>query len=372
MGKLLQGLAFCADGTVRSRYSGAVLRQKGEELFNSIEMRDKFQDELNNDYGGYQIPIDTLTQIAREISMQKFYDIKVSDFLPVVVGQGAFSQSLLTYKVGSSGNQFKQNIFRSGQNSALPQANTQIQGSVLEIFNYAEGLTYNLFEMEQASRYGNFDLIEAKERARKQTYDQGFIQTAFYGIPEFGAGFYGLLNQPLGSMFDSVAPDTTTLPTSISKMTATQINTLVGTWIYKYYSNTGFTTFPKKLIMPQSDFQGLFEYINPDFPLDKSTRFDVLMNAFKGQTGNANFKIIPTIYCSASQSFGTHTADVYVLLNDEVKSLKMLLPVPYTTTLPGSVDGFSWQNAAYGQMSGVQLVMPKETQYFYPTDGTAT
>ena len=371
MGKLLNGLAFCADGTVRSRYTGSILRKKGEDLFNSIEMRNKFQDELNNDYGGYQIPIDTLTQIAREITTQKFYDINITDFLPIVVGQGAFSQSLLTYKVGSTGNQFKQNIFRSGQNSTLNQANTEIMGSVLEIFNYAEGLTYNLFEMEQASKFGNFDLIEAKERARKTTYDQGFIQTAFYGIPEFGTGFYGLLNQPVGALYDTVAPDTAMLPTSISAMTSAQINTLVGKWVYSYYKNTGFTTKPKQLIMPESDYQGLFEYINPDFPLENSTRYNVLIKAFIGQTGNADFKIIPTIYCSASQSFGTHVQDLYVLMNNDVTSIKMLLPVPYTTTLPGSVDGFSWQNAAYGQMSGVQLLRGKEVQYFY-SQGTAT
>ena len=66
--------------------------------------------------------------------------------------------------------------------------------------------------------------ITGKERARKTTYDQGFIQTAFYGIPEFGTGFYGLLNQPVGALYDTVAPDTAMLPTSISAMTSAQID----------------------------------------------------------------------------------------------------------------------------------------------------
>lgn len=336
----------------------------GEALDNAMKA------ELTNDVGGYQVPIDTLTQIAREVTTQIFYgsEIKVTDFVPVVIGQGAFSQSLLTFKTGSSGNQFKQNIFRSGQNSSMTQANTQIQAATLEILNFAQGQTYSLFEMKQAAMYGNFDVIAAKEEARKTVYDQGILQTAFVGIPEFGQ--YGLVNQPLGTLDDTVAPDTTTIPKPIGTMDADEINTLVGKLIYQYYRNTGYTRKPSKFIIPTSDFFTLQEYINPEFPLADSQRINILLKAFKSQTGNDNFKIIDSIYCQPSQAnlIGASLVhDRYILTVDDPKSLKMLLPVPYTVTLANTIDGFEWRNAAYGQFSTVQLLRGKETQYFDDT-----
>ena len=326
--------------------------------------------ELTNDVGGYQVPIDTLTQIAREITTQVFYgsDLKITDYLPVVIGQGAFSQSLLTFKTGSTGNQFKQNIFRSGQNSSMTQANTQIEAATLEILNFAQGQTYSLFEMKQAAMYGNFDVIAAKEEARKTVYDQGILQTAFVGVPEFGQ--FGLVNQPLGTLSDTIAPDTTIIPKPIGTMDADEINTLVGKLIYTYYRNTGYSRKPSKFIIPTSDYFTLQEYINPEFPLADSQRINILLKAFKSQTGNDNFKILDSIYCQPSEAnkIGAGLVhDRYILTVDDSKSLKMLLPVPYTVTLANTINGFEWQNAAYGQFSAVQLLRGKETQYFDDT-----
>ena len=326
--------------------------------------------ELTNDVGGYQVPIDTLTQIAREITTQVFYgsDLKITDYLPVVIGQGAFSQSLLTFKTGSTGNQFKQNIFRSGQNSSMTQANTQIEAATLEILNFAQGQTYSLFEMKQAAMYGNFDVIAAKEEARKTVYDQGILQTAFVGVPEFGQ--FGLVNQPLGTLSDTIAPDTTIIPKPIGTMDADEINTLVGKLIYTYYRNTGYSRKPSKFIIPTSDYFTLQEYINPEFPLADSQRINILLKAFKSQTGNDNFKILDSIYCQPSEANKIGAGliyDRYILTVDDSKSLKMLLPVPYTVTLANTINGFEWQNAAYGQFSAVQLLRGKETQYFDDT-----
>ena len=334
----------------------------GQNLMNALRA------ELTNDVGGYQIPIDTLTQIAREITTQTFYgsDKKITDYVPVVVGQGAFSQSLLTFKTGSTSNQFKQNIFRSGQNSTLTQANTQIEAVTLPILNFAQGMTYSMFEMKQAALFGNFDVIAAKEESRKVAYDQGILQVAFVGLPE--DGIYGFVNQPTSTIQYAVAPDEgTTIPVPISTMTADQINNLVINLIQTYYKNTGYTRFPDSFTIPTFDYLGLPAYINPEFPLENSSRMKILDEAFKKQTGNPNFKIKHTIYCQPSQANAigaTLTSNRYILSVDDPRSLKMLLPVPYTVTLANTVDGFSWQNAAYGQFSGVQLLKPAETQYF--------
>ena len=40
------------------------------------------------------------------------------------------------------------------------------------------------------------------------------------------------------------------------------------------------------------------------------------------------------------------------------------IPVDYTSTLANSINGFNWQNAAYGQFTGVKVYRPKEVLYF--------
>jgi len=344
----------------------------GKQLLNTLcnEMYEGLS-QLTNDQGGYQETIDTLTQIYREVSTQTFYTLggkKVSDFIPLVIGQGAFSQSLLTFKTGSTSNQFKQAIFRSGTNSSIPKGNTAIKGITQAIFNFAEGLDYSLFEMKQAALFGNFDVIAAKEKSRKAMYDQGLQQAAFVGMPEFGNEFMGLINQNLAAYDEYVPVDTgILLDTPISLMNEVDINNLVGTWILQYYKNTNYTTKPTDLVMPTSDYFGLDKYITPAFPLENSSRRTILEKAFKAQTGNANFMIHESIYNQADQAneFDTGlTKDRYVLYNKNSDSLKMLLPVPYTVTLANTVNGYNWENVAYGQISGVQATRPLELQYF--------
>ena len=50
---------------------------------------------------GYQIVTDTLTYIKKQVSEQKFYKVAPADYLPVVVGDGAFAANLLTNRTYS-------------------------------------------------------------------------------------------------------------------------------------------------------------------------------------------------------------------------------------------------------------------------------
>jgi hypothetical protein len=42
----------------------------------------------------------------------------------------------------------------------------------------------------------------------------------------------------------------------------------------------------------------------------------------------------------------------------------MQLPVPYSTTVPNSLDNFQLQDVAYAQFTGVQALKPREIIYF--------
>jgi hypothetical protein len=55
---------------------------------------------------------------------------------------------------------------------------------------------------------------------------------------------------------------------------------------------------------------------------------------------------------------------MYVLLNYDEEALRMDIPLDYTNTLANSLDNFSFQNAGYGQFTGVLAYRPLELLYF--------
>jgi len=199
--------------------------------------------------------------------------------------------------------------------------------------------------------------------ARKKEYDLGLQRVAFYGLPKIGSTFTGLLNQDRSGTYDVPADAGTVITSSIRDMNPTAIKTLAAVLVNDYYDKTGDTCFPDKLIMPMYDKLAISTMISPDFPVGK-TIYQFLLDCFKEQTGNENFKILGTPYCQASRSGGILLKDRYVLTVDDETSLKMDLPVPYTTTLPGTANGFDWETIAYGQFTPVQLLRPVETLYY--------
>jgi hypothetical protein len=54
----------------------------------------------------------------------------------------------------------------------------------------------------------------------------------------------------------------------------------------------------------------------------------------------------------------------YTLLNFNEQSIRMDIPVQYTSTLMNTINGFNFQNVGYGQFTGVQTYRPLETLYF--------
>ena len=74
------------------------------------------------------------------------------------------------------------------------------------------------------------------------------------------------------------------------------------------------------------------------------------------------FKIMPLAYCDAANNpAGLH---YYMLYRDDAESLRMDIPVPYTTTQPNSNDNFSFADVAYGQYTGLNVYRNLETLRF--------
>jgi hypothetical protein len=93
----------------------------------------------------------------------------------------------------------------------------------------------------------------------------------------------------------------------------------------------------------------------------------LLEEGFQTICRNKNFKILPLAYCDVANAGGGLVAGAataqYVLLNYDEESIRMDIPLDYTNTLANSLDNFMFQNAGYGQFTGVLAYRPLELFY---------
>lgn len=341
-----------------------VTNSKGEEVkLNAREKaiaemnQRKFDSELRNALG-FEIDITTLTAIQKSVTEQKFFTVNVADYIPVVVGEGAFATELLKYREFSTGGSFETGNLNTGSsNSRLAATDTNIDAIKQPIMNWAKEINWSLFDFEQASRAGNWDLVTAKERSRKKNWDLGIQEIAFLGL-EHNAEFNGLLTLP------DVNANTALITKFIKEMTAGEYDTFVQGIINAYRSNANYTQYPTHFIIPEEDYTGLGAPVSETFP--NVTKLEYLLKVFRMITRNEAFEILPLAYANQSQNadFTGLNKNRYVLLNNDYDTISMDIPVDYTNTIQNTINGFQWQNVGYGQYTGVRAYRPLEVLYF--------
>lgn len=311
----------------------------------------------NTDFG-YKRTIDTLTQIRTEIVEQKFFTVQPSEFLPVKVGFGAWSQTLMTYRAFQVADDFASGDVDVANNSRINEADIAIDTVSVKVKNWAKQLGYSLIDINQAMVSGNWSLVEEKEKSRKRNWDLGIQKIAFLGHPT-DTNVLGLLNQ------GTVTEDTITIPTSLTEMTDTEFQTFMGSFLKVYYSNSAATALPDMFVIPTSDFLGLGQSAAQNFAGVGKTKLEYLEAEFKRMTGNPNAQVKPVIY--ADKNFNSLGKNVYALYKNEAEAIEMNIPVSYTSTIAGSYNNFQFQSIAYGQYTGVQLYRDKQVLYFTNT-----
>lgn len=317
------------------------------------QINERFSNEL-----GFEIPITTMTMVQKKVAEQKFFEVTPSDYLPVKVGNGAWSRSLTQFRSFDLADDFETGIINTGRDSSrLASADAGLDALNIKIFPWAKQIEWNLFELQEAAQTGVWDAVASKEKARKKNYDLGIQRIAFLGAKGLNSATgacLGLLNQP------SVTVNTTVITKPIKSMTGTELKTFCGTVYEAFRSNCNRTAVPDRFILPESDFNGLASTSSADFPI-KSV-LQILTETFQTITQNPGFKILPLSYCDAAYSgLGVQK---YVLTKYDEESICMNIPLAYTATLANSLNGFSFQNAAYSQFTGVLAVRPLETLYF--------
>jgi len=316
--------------------------------------------ELANSMGlenalGFEINITTLTEISKSITEQKFFEIPIADYLPVRVGNNAWSSNIVTYRSFELGGDFEAgNINTGASNSRLAEADSGVDTLTNPVVNWAKKLNYTIFDLKLAAKSGNWDLVTSKERARKKNWDLGIQKIAFLGSST-NAAVLGLLNQ------STVNVNTTLITAFINSLSSANFAVFVQSIIEAYRSNCARTAFPTHFIIPEGDYNGLATPVSPTYP--NITMLDYLLQAFKLITRNPNFKILPCAYCDKANS-GTINKNTYVLLNYDEDSLRMDVPVPYGNTLQNTINGFQFENVGYGQYTGALAYRPLEMLYF--------
>lgn len=309
---------------------------------------------LNNAQGTKQI-ITTITGISKRISEQKFYTVPFADFVPVITGDNAFDIQILNWRSFSKDDGFNTGLIGNNSNKASRNISDAVFDGVMQKTQFwAKNIEWSIIELEQAAKANNlFSLIEAREAARKKSWDLGLQQVAFLGITG-DAGIQGLLN------LTNVTNNTTAITKPLNAMTAAELQAFIGAIYQTYRANCNYTAHADKFILPESDFNGLHTF--PDITYPIKTRLAIIEETFKNVSQNQAFKIMPLAYSNKANN--PMNVNRYVLTNSDPTSIKMNLPIDYTSTQAGSEDGFSWTNTAYGQFSGVIALRELETLYF--------
>jgi hypothetical protein len=310
---------------------------------------------------GYQILIDTMTYIKQQEARQVYYELggkRPSDFVPVAVGDGSWSASILTRRTFNNGGDFEAGLVRQASHAARSTNSDISMDSIsLPTFIWTDGVEYNLAEIEQALLASNWDIIAGKHGSRAKKFQLGVQKITFLGSKD--GQLEGLLNNT------KVNVNTAFITAAINSLNAAGFTTFVAGLISAYFTNTNSTKLPTRFVIPMSDYLGLQVLVPGSagtFPVPMLT---YLKNAFQELCG-PEFRIEGCAYCDAANalSLGAPNKNTYALYRHDAEALRMDVPVDFTVTQPNTVDNFHFQDLAYAQITGVGFYRPLETLLF--------
>lgn len=335
------------------------MNKRQEIMLNSVNRLQSQSDILLNALG-YKVDITTMTAISTKVINQRFYEVAPSDFMAVIEGQNAFAEEILTYKEYQVSGNIEDGILKGNSNvPRMTKDDIAMEAVRIPIIDWGQGLQYNLIELSKATRSGNWSLVDMKEKARLKKYQLLIQNIAFLGSEQI-SDVKGLLTQ------SDVSSNTTTITKFIKNMSTAEFFTFISKILADYSSNSNSTAMPDTFIMPMSDWLGLGVPLSETYP--NTTKLEWLKKTFIDLTGNANFKIGYLAYCDKARNshvLGSGTGyNRYILYKNDADTLNMNIPLPYTTTITDTINGFEYQSVAYSQFSGCKAYRPQEVLYF--------
>lgn len=310
---------------------------------------------------GYQYTIQTTTAIRARVIHQKFYRVAPADFMPIIVGNGAWMEDIKTNLVYDVAGNFESGLQGVSAGPAqIAEVDVATAPVNAKIATWAKGYRYTTPEIQKALAANNWDVVTSKMEALKRQWDLGLQKTAFLGLPTDLTNFPGLLTNA------SVTVNTTAITSNLSTMNSATFATFVATVLGLYFTNSNNTMLPNTFAIPMDDYLGLVTPLASGFPIVSQLTY--LLDAFKQATGNQNFKIHGLAYGMTANNAGFVNGAVgkqrYVLYNNEPETLAMDIPVDFVLTPAGTANNFQWQGIGAGQFSGCIVYRPAEVMYF--------
>lgn len=287
------------------------------------QMRQRVQNSGIGATAGLEQTITTTTQIVAGVVNTLYYELmgqKLSDFVKIEVGTGAYQTQLFQYASTYVGSPFEQGIINPTASGINKDANTNIKIGSLSIPNNFWRMKYTIGQelIGMAARNAEtFSIIEENEKARKKCFDLGLQKATFLGGSNITG--YGLLKQP------NVTVNTSLMTAELDAMTDAQFQTFLAKAPSAYAANANGTMMFNRMLIPQSAFLALQQ----PYGSFGETRKTILERAFQGIVGD-DFKIVHATYCTGATAGGNASKGRYVFYNTNEDNLTMYLPKPYT------------------------------------------
>lgn len=307
---------------------------------------------------GFKFAIDTMSYIRAQVIKQIFYEVSIADYLPVDVGEAAWKSEIVQNLEFYEGGSFSDGLTNQG-NSRTAQVDTALSQIRMPVKTWKKKATWTIAQIAEAANVGNWDPVEAKLRSLKKNWDLGIQELAFNGLPG-DTDITGLLNSSVVNI------NTTLLSEDISGMSDAEFQALVKGLLSAYYANSNSTKLPDSFIMPTADYLGMASAASATYP--NISKLEYLENSLKRMTANDSFKIRPLTYAQAS--LNPEAKDRYVLYRNDPEVLKLSIPVDITMNQAYTINGFDFEQMAYGQISGVLMNRPREVLYLDKTAST--
>lgn len=309
---------------------------------------------------GYKYVIDTLSRIRESVIDQKFYKISISDYVPMDIGEAAWSSEIvqnISYDI--AGDFFQGDVDTMAGNGQLAEVNAALAPIRMPTIVWAKACSWNVAEIAQAAAANKWDVVESKMTALKRNWDLGIQEVAFLGHARVST-LTGLLNN------SEVTINTTLITEPLSEMSETEFTTFIRGLLSAYWTNSNDTEMPDTFVMPTTDYLGMSVPYSSTFP--NISKLEYLENSFKKMTRNDNFKILPLAYSdSANNAIRGITKNRYCLYKNDPETLSFTIPVDYTMYDAGTSNNIFWQQPAIGQYSGVLINRVPEVLYFDET-----
>jgi hypothetical protein len=308
---------------------------------------------------GYQYTIQTTTLIRAKVIEQKFYEVPPADFVPIVIGEGAWLESIQTNLVYDSAGDFEDGVISLSDPSDLAQVSAGLAPVPAKIVTWAKGYQYSTPEVDKALAANNWDVITAKQSVLKRNWDLGIQKIAFLGMKSDLSGVPGLLSNTNVNVNSSI------ITQALSSLNPTQFAAFVQAILADYFSNSNSTVLPDTFVIPMDDFLGLGVPVSASFP--NIMMIDYLLESFRKLTGNANFQLKGVLYGKQSVNAGywaTLGTNRYCLYRKNPETIRMDLPVDFILNAPNTGNNFLWEGVGVGQLTGAIAYRPAEIRYY--------